>query len=517
MNFVSDLIRKTEIRYKYAFLSVFFFGLFSQGMGLFNKYSMHDDVQYFFHRGKVIKWGRWGSYLLIKGESRLFGDGTYSLPVFNGFITIICVGIALCLLIDLLHIRSTVLCVLLGGIAISFPVITSLYGFMYTAHNYGYALLFSVLGPYLILRKNRWYYILLGIWLMAFATGIYQAYIPVILSTFLLTLIRLFHDAECREDRIPLYKKTGIIFLSGIAFVGLYFLLTYASLRYFNETLTGYKSISSMGRLSVGVYLKRVLIAYKEFFNPTPDNVYDVFPGNIRFVNIALMIFAIPFIIKLLYSKRKDPVGAVIILVLLLLVPLAVNFIFVMIKSSDCWALMVYGKYMFFVLFAWLIETVLGDIHTVVARAAKAVCFGGLGLLLLMYCRFDNIVYLQEDLIRAESQRYFSTLVTRIQSVEDYDSWKYVCYIGKPEPGRNDNSVENIQELDHILLPPVHYGLQNALKVSFRHYLKFWCGFTAHEADPAYFKDLPEVKAMPRYPAEGSIKVINDVVVVKFH
>ena len=119
-------------------------------------------------------------------------------------------------------------------------------------------------------------------------------------------------------------------------------------------------------------------------------------------------------------------------------------------------------------------------------------------------------------LLQSAATRYFTTLITRIQSTEGYDTWKYVAYVGIPQPGRNDNSVENIQELDHINLLPVHYGLQNALKVSWRNYMTYWCGFTAHEIDPHEIMNRPEVEAMPHYPEEGSIKVIDDIVVVKF-
>jgi hypothetical protein len=43
-----------------------------------------------------------------------------------------------------------------------------------------------------------------------------------------------------------------------------------------------------------------------------------------------------------------------------------------------------------------------------------------------------------------------------------------------------------------------------------------WCGYTAHEVDSSYFVNNPEVQEMPRYPDEGSIKVIDDTLIVKF-
>lgn len=43
-----------------------------------------------------------------------------------------------------------------------------------------------------------------------------------------------------------------------------------------------------------------------------------------------------------------------------------------------------------------------------------------------------------------------------------------------------------------------------------------WCGFNPKTADSAMYEQLPEVIQMPCYPSDGSIKMIEDVLVVKF-
>ena len=286
MNIIHDLWKKTKIQYKYAFLSTLIFGIISQGMGLFNKYSLHDDVQYFFHQDNVIRWGRWALHVLIKAEKHIFMDGNYSLPIFNGTITILCIMFSVCLLVDLLDLKSTVLCMLLGGIAVAFPGITSLMGHMYTAHFYAYALFFSILGPYLILKKRNRFFVLAGIGFMTVSAGIYQAYIPVMISVFLIGLIKLLSDADDHDQQIAVCKKTGMVLISGIVFIILYFLITDLFLKLYHETLIDYKGIDTMGKLSLNVYLQRILIAYQEFFSPSRNNMYDVFPGSVHYLHL---------------------------------------------------------------------------------------------------------------------------------------------------------------------------------------------------------------------------------------
>ena len=142
-------------QYIWAVISTFFFGLISQGMGLFNKYSNHDDLHYFFTGGVTFISGRWMLYWIERLEKLFSGTGLFSLPLFNGFIVIICIAAGLCLLISLFKIRSAVLCILLAGIMVTIPVITCMFGYMFIAHYFGIALLLAVLGPYLILKYDK--------------------------------------------------------------------------------------------------------------------------------------------------------------------------------------------------------------------------------------------------------------------------------------------------------------------------------------------------------------------------
>lgn len=46
--------------------------------------------------------------------------------------------------------------------------------------------------------------------------------------------------------------------------------------------------------------------------------------------------------------------------------------------------------------------------------------------------------------------------------------------------------------------------------------MKLWCGFSPIMKDAAEYEQLPEVEEMPGYPDAGSIKIVEDVLVIKF-
>ncbi len=515
MNYISYKWESIDKKYKYTILGSLLFGVFAHGMGLFNKYSMNDDLNYFFNYDYPLEYGRWMEYYLIKVEKLIFGTGSFSLPIINGSVCLLFIGITLCLLVNLLEIKSIVSCILLSGFFVSVPSIVHLFGDMYLSHFYSIALFLSVLGPYFILKYNKWYSIAVGIILMILSTAIYQGFIPVMLSTFLFTTIKMITGIKENRERIELYRKICIMIFSCLMFISLYFVITFTYNDFYGVKLINYKGVDQMGKTPLSVYLSRVYVAYKDFFFPSKNVNFSILPGNTYYLYyVCLFLFAF-FYGKLLYSRRKVAADFVMLMCSMLLIPLSVNFLLVMVDQSFFYMLMLYSKVMFFVILVWIIEYNLNDNILRIARMEQIFCFAALSLFLFMYCRFDNICYVRIELLQSEATRYFSTLITRMQSMEGYDSYKYVSYIGEPRIYRNDNSIEPIYEFDDILFYPYN-ELKNALNGPWRVYLKFWCGYSAHEIDQSYFKDLPEVQEMSHYPADGSIKIINDTLVVKF-
>ena len=64
-----DYVRNMKPQYKYTLGSAFVMGVLSQGMGLFNKYSVHDDAMNY-GVGATYSSGRWMLDILEKAEIR---------------------------------------------------------------------------------------------------------------------------------------------------------------------------------------------------------------------------------------------------------------------------------------------------------------------------------------------------------------------------------------------------------------------------------------------------------------
>ena len=272
MTSIADIGKKLNIQHKVTFISAIIFGIVSQGMGLFNKYSFHDDVK-LFGVGSTYTSGRWMLDILANWETTFFGDGHYSLPIINGLISIVCLAVAACLIVNLLNIRNDYLCALLGGVMTCFPVITSIFGYMFTLHFYMMAMLASIFGAYLVCKYSRWYLVIVGILLMGASVGVYQAFIPITLSVMLLYCIN--YVSEEKEISLKeIFAKVILLSTSAILFIAFYFGINKWYLAQKGAQLSGYKGINTMGKSSFSEYVGRAITAYKEFFAPSQDSVY---------------------------------------------------------------------------------------------------------------------------------------------------------------------------------------------------------------------------------------------------
>lgn len=512
-----EIWKKTSLQKKCAILSTFIIGLFTHGPMMFNKFSKFDDIQFLFTGGVTFSSGRWMLYLAEKLKNMLFQDSIYGLPLPNIVFSFVCIAAALCILIDLFEIRSSNLCILLSGIFVSIPVVACMYGYMFTAQFFSFAILCAVLGAYLVLTQDQWYRILFGIILMACSVGIYQAYIPLMLCVFLFGLIKRFSDSETAGDRRRTFIRAGIIAVSCAGFLLLNTVVLNFFLKINHTELSGYKGIGIASRIPLSAYFHRAVFAYKEFFFPIRGSFYDTFPGGSRelyIFSIALTVIFFGIFLRSVFKKSK--LNAVIVCLLGLFIPLAVNFIFVEVDETFCYVMMVYGYSMYFVFFIWIFEQIKDILPYYVKKIAKIVVVVLLCLIVITFSRFDNVCYMRLEMVQAQMTRYFSSLITRIQDTEGYRSSMQIVYIGHPQIHEDDTTIPEIRELNYVHVSPF-WGFRQSINTEpWRDFMEQWSLFRAWESDPSEFEIMPEVQKMPHYPDAGSIRVIDGTLVVKF-
>lgn len=492
-----------------AFLGAIIWGLVSQGMGLFNKFSSNDDIFQLFHIGSTITSGRWMLFLLEQAENLLFG-GHCSLPLLNGSFAIFCICLSAGLLTFMLRIRRPLLSALLGAFMVSFPTVTSLFGFMFTVHAYMLAMLMMTASAYLICRP-LWRAKGVGIVLGACAVGIYQAFLPILLSVVLLyDILDLTDNKKSLSSILSSFLAQGICI---VAVMGLYTAVNRLFLWKYALSLDSYMGISEAASTSPLIYLKRVSRAYQEFFLPSRQVSWDMYPQRAHSFYILMLCTEGLMSVLLIRRTWQGSRGhGVLLALLMLLFPLGCNFIFVM--SEQVHSLMVYAQVIQAVLFVSLFDRMEYSIS--LARKAFSLCL----ILLLsgmcvIYARFDNQCYLKAEFQQQEAISWNTELIARVKSTKGYRDDLPIAWVNRYD--LKDRTLYNMAELSFLRLATYDYNMSEYISnYAWERFLAAWCGFKPDTVNPESVSSWPDVQSMPSYPADGSIQVISDVVIVKF-
>lgn len=502
MNCISGMIKDRTLHL--TLISCFFTALCAHGQALFNKISYHDDIICFHAVGATFDYGRWMLSIVGNAMKALTGMTHYSTPTLNGIITILFLAISAYLIIKQCQIKNSAAVILISALFVSFPSITASFGFIYAAPYYYFGVLLAVIGAYFFYSSHTRYSMLVCIVLTACAAGIYQAIIPVSLCTLLLFALQEVHyNAKNKSDYFRLLSENILI---SISFILLYFVLNTIFLKLFHIQISDTRWQNGSGFLS---YVLRIGIAYREFFLPIRNAGSDMFPYHVYYFNLILTFFMV-FLsgVHLRNLIKENRMKAYQEGFLFLLIPLACCFIFVMCDAVDVHGLMTFGMVYRFLFLIWILE------NTVLSyKKIKPVTLVLLSFISFLYIRFANICYLKAQLMQANAISYYNILITTIKTVPGYTEETPVAYIGEYEKAETD--FKGTVSFDPIYLTP-YEGNSIINDYCWKETMERWCGYSPKEADSVPLEGRSEVNEMPCYPADGSVKLIGDTLVVKF-
>ena len=112
--------------------------------------------------------------------------------------------------------------------------------------------------------------------------------------------------------------------------------------------------------------------------------------------------------------------------------------------------------------------------------------------------------------MQEQAKSYFTSLINRIQTTDGYFSDMAIMYINDDKKRIGFSRAP--ENFDRIRIPP-YSGDSIINGYSWKTFMATWCGFRPEETE---IGGDDEIEEMPHYPDDGSIKVINNVAVVKF-
>lgn len=518
---------KTFIRSKNTiscFISSLFFGLLSYLYFFTNNLNNYDNIAVTpVGYGTGTSSGRW--FLSEFGD--LVGEmwGNYNIPIFNGMLTILILAITSCIIVKIFEIKNKWLCILIGGITVVFPPIASAMFFSYTVGYYALAIFFIILGIFLVKEYNLLGFIF-GALLLSFSLGIYQAYYPLCASIFIIVLIQMCVDVRTTWKEILV---TGFKFLFSLA-AGyiVYKLLLKYYLYVDNIELGSYKGIDQMGKIDIYSLPAQIKEIFHSILQLTSNDYMSISATKIiqhSFLGLYIIIFItlILLIIKNILNKQSI-LKFIFILLFILLLPISINFVVVMVPNGDIYTIMQMGFVCIFYLAIILVDNLenynLSNYKLRIFdrfKLNKVLLFSTIVIVLTSILNYawqtnGNYRLLYYDNVQLEN--YYQTLYTRIKSTEGYTQDMNIYFVGSRI---NDKTFSNFKWED----TPFKYGGNGSPLNSYSRYATienyFGYSFTQIESNSEeYQKYQNAIEKMDTYPNDGSIKILENNVFVRF-
>ena len=475
----------------------FVVGILTYGFCFSNKLEQMDDLACMFYTGASMSSGRWGLDI-----TKHFLP-SYSIPWLNGLLSVFLLSVSICLIIKLFKIRSKILSVLLAAIIISFPSQTVTFGYMYTSTHYAFAVLLTVVAVYLLCNFNNCRSFVIASILFVFSLSIYQAYIALAVSLFLVFIIYLCISTETPSKKIWLCGLRYILSLCISAI--LYFVLTFVLMKLTSTAFNSYAE-SSMS----GGFLHNLRVAYTSFIGYFYKGYYDLIStpvSQIAHIVVAALIIIL-LTISILKFRKTDINRSFIIILCLILFPLGVNCVRVI--SSQFHNVMLLSFVSVYVLACIVLDCSASSVDNInTFNICKDFTAIAMFVVICTNVSFANNVYLKMFFQLEEAKSFYTNVATVLSETPGYDENTTVAIVGTA----GDNFF--VFPYDTSNLAGIREGLINIYSRGCM--FQYFTGINVNIASDDLLVSLSQdadIQSMPQYPFYGSMKMFDNNIFV---
>ena len=534
-----------SIEEKKLIFITFFVGVITHLFIITNPILNPDGFYYKNSLGGGLVLGRWVVDLL----NRLFSLFGYTIvnPMLNIVISLLFLSISAIFLIRVLDINNLIIKYIISISLVVSPSIVQIFFYSFTSHIYCIAIFLTVLSVYFLIKKNN---LFLYSFLNLIAIGIYQAYIPFFLTLICLVLIKKI--INCRIVETVLFTLKAVF--GFIISVSMSLMINFILNNLLNNNNYIYKihgmTNEIVPELTFEGVVSSISISYQNIFKIFSLN--NFFAHNttnlIKIVYLLLIIISIVFLIVILYENflkkniliiiynvkhkmkfnnsldYKSFIKLLFFLIVIIFLPIAINFFVVM--TNDNVNLfddrMAYSFVFFVILPLYLID--LNEFKILFKNIIMNICIG-LSIIVL----YHNIwiaygsYYNQFNVLNA-SKSFAIELATRIQMTEGFNKDCSILFIGNPEPDSKDEEINSIYYSDvyYDIFSNQDFKYDNILcdDYIFDIVFKKFSSLNIKKFSDKYLEQNLKyskfVKDMAVYPNDNSIKIVNNIIIVKF-
>lgn len=399
-----------------------------------------------------------------------------------------------------------------------FPSVVAIFAFMFTSWPYFLGALLVVCSMWI---TEKWKYGWApGILLAVVGLGAYQAWLFLWISIVLLLCMKKCVDSEVALRQMLLYIIKHIC-LFVIILAG-YLVLNKIELARYDVELSSYQGISSvlsLSGLSIDVIFRGIVNSYKNFFFA---DISGLIEGKlITYLYYSVLVLSL-IVMYTILTKIKKLGKKVIFTAIIFVLPLGFNGIWILgelgtlVSSLVCYSLVL----VFVAPIIWMDWLDAGNykeangrrkrVHYVLCNLFTLL----IAIVIAVYVYLDNVAYLEANLKTEQTRSWCIELITKIRGSDDYKDEYPVAFV--TDGAIQDMSLTKMTDFK-TTFSIYHWDMDLWLSMyTTKPFMKYFCGFNpdiAEEEDYLHLKGV--IETMPVYPDDGSIDVIDGIVIVK--
>ena len=512
MKDISGKLEKNKKDLQFIFLCVFAWGLVAHGYAFMRSAFSHDSLNEFNGADGSNYWKiQLGRFVVPLYRAVFRTDLT--LPWLVGVLSMVWIGLAVFLIVRMFRMESKLLICLTAGILTANMTVTGAASTYMMDCDYDmFAMLCSVAAVYLW-KNVRWGW-LMGAIPVAVSLGIYQSYVTVTIALVMIVcILELLQDGVFRNVFGRGMKAIGMILLGGAGY--------YAALQAV-LWITGipissgdYHSLDTMLTLTPKFIILLALYAYGDWFHRLTNPVSPYPEFLVQGINFLLLLAAAAILLYGIWKRREKWLEMLLCIALAAVLPLGMNLIFVL-SAGVIHDLMVYSTWLTYLLILLLADWFSKQNVCRGREILRTSCMVLTAVMLYSNVQTANVVYLKKDL----EQEAFLSLMTRVISrMEDYEGYipgtTPVVFVGNSS--QVNEFISGFEKYHGIV--GADMGVTDTSDDDrIRRYFHYILGNPAIMARNDIWnamQDDERTAAMPAYPSEGCIAMMEDVLVVK--
>lgn len=505
-NFLEKCKSHIKSEWKLAFYSSVVIGLLTHIFIFTNSLPNHDGIVDTYDAQLKFSLGR---FFL----SPFAGISSYfDLPVVIGMLSIFYLALTAVVLTEFFELKKSISIMLISGLIVTFPTISATFSYMFTADGYMAGTLIT--GLALLLTKKYKFGFLVGAILFYLGVGVYQANLP-----FLLTLITIFLLNEIINK--DLSTKTFWVYVSRFFATTVIGMALYAfTFKLYNSFFAGeisdYQGLNNIGE-SNGSLIDSVIdvkdsameFFFRGFITDMPVNLFEI-------LNVFILALIIGGIALTIFQKKvyRNISSFLLVILLVLSMPFSAYCLYFVSPEVSYHMLMVLSLLSFY-----LLPIIIYDNFSFTAITNKFFSWITVIISVLIIFNFSliaNISYYNQNLKYESSVAAANRLIDRIQQVDEFEIASKLAIFGSTSlESTITNTIipENTPEMtgsqgNYFLYLPYHYLsiLENRFGVQYK---------PAKQEEYETIFSSNGFKDMATWPAESSVRLFGDIVVIK--